>query len=41
MFEKLAERLAGFVLQEFAAVGDPAEQVIKAGNHEDADHGAQ
>src|SRR5436190_23966336 len=36
-FEKLADGLIRFIAEEFAAVGHPAEHVIKAGDHQDAD----
>src|SRR5262245_56104769 len=39
VLEKLAERLIHFVLEELAIPGNPAEQVIQAGNDQNSQHG--
>src|SRR5262245_10129505 len=40
VFDNLTERFIHLVLEEFAPVGNPAEQVIKAGNYQDSYQGA-
>ena len=40
VFESLAQRLVGLVLQQVLAVGHLCEDVIKAGDHQHADDGA-
>src|SRR5271157_4090952 len=41
VLKNLTERSLRFVFEEFAPVGNPAEQVIKAGNDQDPNQGAQ
>ena len=41
MFKNLAERPVHLVLEEFTPVGHLAKQVVKAGDYQHPDHGAE